>query len=198
VTAAEAPRSPSAVADVLAPRDALPSDAAAPGVAAPVPSAHEPLAMPRIDFGGPAELPPPAARTGGDGPRLVVLYDRDCGICTATARTLRRWDRHGRLELLPLQDAAGSARPDLANAVRRLPLSAALHVVDERNGSIRSGGNAALAIAAALPRGRIVEVLGAIPPFRWSIGLGYRLIARHRRRIGRWLRLEGPVCELPR
>ncbi len=32
-------------------------------------------------------------RLGRDGSRLTILYDRDCGICGLTARTLRRWDR---------------------------------------------------------------------------------------------------------
>jgi predicted DCC family thiol-disulfide oxidoreductase YuxK len=131
-------------------------------------------------------------------PRLIVLYDRDCGICTATARTLRRWDRHERLGLLPLQEAAASDRPQIAAAGRELPLSAALHVVDERSGAIHAGGDAALAIVAALPGGGIIRPFAALPPFRWIVGIGYGLIARQRRRIGRWLRLEGPACELPR
>jgi predicted DCC family thiol-disulfide oxidoreductase YuxK len=131
-------------------------------------------------------------------PRLVVLYDRDCGICTATARTLRRWDRHARLGLLPLQEAAASDRPQIAAAGRDLPLSGALHVVDEVTGAIHAGGDAALAIVAALPGGGIIRPFAVLPPFRWIVRVGYGLIARHRRRIGRWLRLEGPVCELPR
>jgi len=151
-----------------------------------------------IDFGGPTMLPPDEGRRDRGGPRLVVLYDRDCGLCTASARQLRRWDRHGRLELLPLQDATAVGRPALAAAVRGLPLSAALHVVDEATGDVRSGGAAALRIGVALPGGGVVRVLGAIPPFRWAVGMGYRVVARQRHRIGRWLRLEGPACELPR
>ena len=138
-----------------------------------------------------------AAATGIPG-RLVVLYDRDCGLCTATARRLRRWDRTGRLELLPLQDAGASARPEIAAAGRDLPLSAALHVVDQRTGAVRSGGDAALAIAAALPGGIVSRPVAAIPPARWLVGLGYGIVARHRHRIGRWLRLEGPACDVPR
>jgi predicted DCC family thiol-disulfide oxidoreductase YuxK len=152
----------------------------------------------RIDFFGgpkPRRLP---ERVDPGGPRLVVLYDRECGLCTATARRLRRWDRHGRLELLPLQDADVPDRPVVAEAVRGLPLSAALHVLDERTGDVRAGGDAALAIGGVLPGGPIVRALGAIPPVRWTVGLGYRLVARNRHRIGRWLRLDGPACDLPR
>jgi predicted DCC family thiol-disulfide oxidoreductase YuxK len=150
-----------------------------------------------IDFGGPSPLPRSSSRTAVGGPRLVVLYDRDCGLCTATARTLRRWDRRGRLELLPLQDADVSDRPKLAETVRGLPLTAALHVVDEATGRVRAGGDAVLSIGAALPGGRVAGLLGAIPPVRWVVGLGYDAIARNRHWIGRWLRLEGPACDVP-
>jgi predicted DCC family thiol-disulfide oxidoreductase YuxK len=151
-----------------------------------------------IDFSvaPPHALPRVLGAAGDD--RLVVLYDRDCGICTATARTLRRWDRHRRLGLLPLQEAAASDRPGIAAAARDLPLSSLLHVVDEATGEVRVGGDAALAIAGALPGGLVVRVLARIPPFRWIVGAAYGLVARHRRRIGRWLRLEGPACDVPR
>jgi predicted DCC family thiol-disulfide oxidoreductase YuxK len=151
-----------------------------------------------IDFGGPRPLPRAVGVGGDEGPRLVVLYDRDCGLCTATARRLRRWDRHGRLELLPLQDATIGDRPVLAAAVRELPLKAALHVVDEASGATRAGGDAALAIGGVLPGGWIVRALGRVPPVRWAVGLGYDVVARNRHRIGRWLRLEGPACDVPR
>jgi predicted DCC family thiol-disulfide oxidoreductase YuxK len=152
----------------------------------------------RSEASGAAEdelLPRPTVEGGA---RLVVLYDRDCGLCTATARTLRRWDRHERLELLPLQAAATSGRAALATAARDLPLSAALHVVDEDRGSVQAGGDAALTILGALPGGRVARALGAIAPVRWIVAVGYGLVARNRHRIGRWLRLEGPACDLPR
>ena len=129
--------------------------------------------------------------------RLVVLYDRDCGLCTATAKRLQRWDRAGRLVLLPLQEAGSSARPRIAAMTRTLPLSAALHVVDERTGAIHAGGDAAIAIATALPGGGIARAAGALPPVRWGVRRAYDIVARNRHRIGRWLRLEGPACDIP-
>jgi hypothetical protein len=99
---------------------------------------------------------------------------------------------------LPLQEAATSDSPHIARAGRERSLSAALHAVDESTGAIRVGGDAALAIASELPGGFVVRPFVGIPPFRWAVGVGYALIARHRRRIGRWLRLEGPACDVPR
>ncbi len=128
--------------------------------------------------------------------RLVVLFDRDCGICVATAETLRRWDRAGRLELVALQEARGSDRPVLARVAAAHDLHAELHVVDEASGLVSSGGRAVLAIVGRLPGGRLPALLARIPPVPWVIGVGYALIARNRRAISRALRLE-TACAVP-
>jgi predicted DCC family thiol-disulfide oxidoreductase YuxK len=139
------------------------------------------------------------APSAASEPRLIVLYDRDCGLCTATAKRLRRWDRAGRLVLLPLQEAPTSVRPGLAETARDLPLTAVLHVVDERTGAVHAGGDAAIAIGTALPGvGSLARVVGSVAPVRWGIGRAYDFVARNRHRIGRWLRLEGPACDVPR
>jgi predicted DCC family thiol-disulfide oxidoreductase YuxK len=131
--------------------------------------------------------------------RLAVLYDRDCGLCTATARRLQRWDRAGRLDLVPLQDLSHAASPDVAALAAGRPLGSALHVVDPATGTVSSGGEGVLEIARRLPGGsRPAALVGAVAPARWAIGVGYDLVARNRHRIGRWLRLEGPACDVPR
>jgi predicted DCC family thiol-disulfide oxidoreductase YuxK len=120
-------------------------------------------------------------------PRLVVLFDRDCGICQASARALDRWDRRGRLDLVPLQTVAGWTASSLADT---------LHVVDEATGRVARGGDAALAIASELPGGGIVRLLRLVAPFRWVVGRLYDVVARNRHRIGRRLGLEGPACDI--
>ena len=147
-----------------------------------------------------ATAPGTAATSAGapsGEPRLVVLYDRDCGLCTATAKRLRRWDRHGRLEMLPLQDAAVSDRPDVAATARNHPVLAELHVLDEATGRVDAGGDAALAIAAALPGGWLVRPIRRIAPVRWIVGAAYDFVAHNRHAIGRRLGLEGPSCDTP-
>jgi predicted DCC family thiol-disulfide oxidoreductase YuxK len=136
--------------------------------------------------------------TGNVRDRLVVMFDRDCGLCQATARRLRQMDRHGRLELLSLQDALTSDRPLVAATARNRPVLAELHVLDERTGRVDAGGDAALAIAAVLPGGRLVGVFRYVAPVRWVVRAAYGLVARNRHRIGRRLRLEGPACDVPR
>ena len=128
--------------------------------------------------------------------RLLVLYDRDCGICTATARLLRRWDRQHGLELLPLQAAASDSRSRVRDVTRSHPLHAELHVLDPLNGVVRAGGRAVLEIIGRLPGGRLPALLGRVPPAAWAIGLGYALVARNRQAISRALRLD-TICEVP-
>ena len=134
-------------------------------------------------------------RLGRDGSRLTVLYDRDCGICGLTATALRRWDRSGRFELVPLQvaEAGGDAR--LADVAGRYVLADELHVVDER-GEVASGGDAALAIIDALPGGWVLRPWAMLPPFRALTRIAYRLVAGNRAALGRWLGLE-LACEVP-
>ncbi|MBI2777090.1 MAG: DUF393 domain-containing protein [Chloroflexi bacterium] len=129
-------------------------------------------------------------------PRLLVLFDADCGICTLTARQLRRWDRAGRLELLSLQQAALDDRPLVHDTAAGHPLHDELHVLDPASGRVVSGGAAVLEIVARLPGGRVPALLGRLPPAAWAIGVGYALVARNRRAISRALRLE-TACAVP-
>lgn len=141
-------------------------------------------------------LEPIADTVGPVTDRLLVLFDRDCGICTASADRLRRWDRRERLELLALQAAAGDERPLVRETAAGHPLHDELHVLDLATGTVRSGGRAVLEIAGQLPGGRLPALLGRLPPAAWVIGLGYALVARNRRAISRALRLD-TVCAVP-
>lgn len=132
----------------------------------------------------------------GDRRALTVLYDRDCAVCQATVKQLRRWDRRGRLTMLPLQSAPTSSDPAIRTAAAGRPLESALHVV-AAGGDIFSGGDAALAIVHELPGGHLLDPWRGVAPFRWLIGVGYDAVAGHRHEIGRALGLEGPACDVP-
>lgn len=135
------------------------------------------------------------ARPAGDR-AVTVLYDRDCGLCQATVRHLRRWDRRGRLVMLALQSASASGDPAIRTAASESPLESALHVV-AADGRVLAGGDAALAIVHELPGGRVLDPWRGVAPFRWVVGAGYDAVAGHRHEIGRALRLEGPACDVP-
>ena len=105
--------------------------------------------------------------------------------------------RHRRLAFLPLQDAATSGRPEVAAAVAGRSLAEALHVVDESDGRVVAGGDALLLILDALPGGRWFRPWVALPFVPPIVAAVYRLAARNRHRIGRWLGLDASRCVVP-
>jgi predicted DCC family thiol-disulfide oxidoreductase YuxK len=128
--------------------------------------------------------------------RLVVLFDRDCGLCQATVRQLTRWDRDGSLDFVALQAAASSGRLVLEHAAADYRLGDSLHVIDEASGATWVGGDAALAIVDALPGGWMLRPWRTLAPWRAVVDAGYDLVARNRHVLGHALGLHGPSCEV--
>ncbi len=114
-----------------------------------------------------------------------LLYDRDCRICTAFARTARRLDVRGALTIRAIQDSG--------EMLQGLPTDrwfAAAHAVDP-DGRVTSGGEALPAILAALVAGprfesRVRESSASMAALRW----GYGVMAEVR---GRLTCAAGPV-----
>jgi predicted DCC family thiol-disulfide oxidoreductase YuxK len=119
---------------------------------------------------------------------LTVLYDRDCGICTATARALVRLDARGSLVFQPLQLWQSPNGPS------RTELERVLHVVDDR-GRWSSGGAAMLEIARRVPALRAVAVTARIPGATVVLELTYRFVADHRHQLSALLGLK--ACPVP-
>lgn len=118
----------------------------------------------------------------GQGP--VLLFDGECGLCTALAGWALRHDRGGRLCVAPLQGRTGQA------LLRALGLptedfDTLVFVVNraypENGHALRSDGAlAVLAEAGGFWRG-CVAVLRVIP--RGWRDAGYRCVARVRKRL---------------
>ncbi len=121
---------------------------------------------------------------------LTVLYDADCGICTHTARLLRRLDHGRRLDLVALQAAT-----DLLEAPPIDALREALHVRDAA-GRWTFGGAAFVRIGQELPVLRPVALVAALPGVRRLVEPAYRLVAGNRHRISGWLGLK--ACRVDR
>jgi predicted DCC family thiol-disulfide oxidoreductase YuxK len=145
-------------------------------------------ARPAPTAGGPRARKPHHLQTHpsppGSGHRLVVLYDADCAFCTASVRRLRRWDRDGSFDLVPLQLAASSGDPALREAADRYPLQTALHVVDRRTGRVSAGGRAILAILDALPGGRLLRPWASLPTVPVMADLVYGVVSDRRQGLG--------------
>ncbi|MEX2237553.1 MAG: DUF393 domain-containing protein [Dehalococcoidia bacterium] len=107
----------------------------------------------------------------------VLLYDDDCRFCRACADLVQRWDRRGRLAILPFSDPFATERmasldPDLRER--------SMHVAYP-DGSLASGGQAMIALLKHLPGagwlGRLAE---RFPPLGWLVGRSYFLVANRR------------------
>src|SRR5437899_6219992 len=80
--------------------------------------------------------------------RPTLFYDGECGFCRDAVAVLSRWDREGRIELIPFQDAARVAQFGLP-----LPaLAAAMHLVLP-DGRVVAGA-AAVSDLGRLPAGK--------------------------------------------
>jgi predicted DCC family thiol-disulfide oxidoreductase YuxK len=123
-----------------------------------------------------------------------LLYDPDCGICTATAAWLARRVAPERLRLVALTEAPSDR--DLAEAVAGRALVESLHAV-RPDGSVVTGARAALATVRLVPRWNLLAILLDHRLGNAILEPLYRLIARRRHRIGRLLGLSAS-CEVPR
>jgi predicted DCC family thiol-disulfide oxidoreductase YuxK len=117
-----------------------------------------------------------------------VLYDSHCGICSRSARLLRRLDRAGRLHLMPLQ-AAG----ELAGVPPLDVLFDAIHVRDE-HGRWSVGGAAWTRIGQEVTVLRPLAFLAALPVIRTFVEWTFALVARNRHRLTRLL--GNDVCQV--
>jgi predicted DCC family thiol-disulfide oxidoreductase YuxK len=109
----------------------------------------------------------------------VVLYDRDCGICTWAAERLRAWDgSRERLRFVPLQ--SGEADELLGGMDRDRRFAS--------GGRIHSAGAAAVPVLRLLPGGRPLAWLAERMPL--TTELVYRKITDRRDQLGSLLGRE--------
>jgi predicted DCC family thiol-disulfide oxidoreductase YuxK len=112
---------------------------------------------------------------------IAVLYDENCGLCRWSADKLRAWDTRRRLAFAAIQSPRGA---ELLYAVPEAQRLDSIHAVtpDER---VWSGGQAVRVILAELPGGSVPASIAAA--FPGATDTTYRLVARHRQRLGRML-----------
>ena len=112
-------------------------------------------------------------------PAVTVLYDLDCGFCRWSIGRLLAWDRAGRLRPLAIQSAEGQRLLADLTAAERL---ASAHAIDAA-GRRTSGGDALAPIAAVVPGGAPLALLGRRAPA--LARAGYRAVAGRRSLFGR-------------
>ena len=111
----------------------------------------------------------------------TVLYDEDCGFCKWSLDKILTWDRAKRIRPVAIQSEEGDRL--LAGVAPDARLDS-MHAVT-LDGRVWSGGQAVRVILAELPGGSLLASIAAAFPgaTEWI----YRLVARHRNRLGRLL-----------
>jgi predicted DCC family thiol-disulfide oxidoreductase YuxK len=112
---------------------------------------------------------------------ISVLYDEDCGFCRWSADKLKAWDARRRLTFAAIQSAQGA---EVLHAVPEAQRLDSMHALTP-DGRVWSGGQAVRVILAELPGGSILASIAAASP--GATALTYRLVSRHRERLGRML-----------
>ncbi|MDQ2675908.1 MAG: DUF393 domain-containing protein [Actinomycetota bacterium] len=124
-------------------------------------------------------------------PVATVLYDEDCGFCKWSLDKIVAWDRSRKLRPLPIQSEEGQRLLASVPEEHRLD---SFHLV-EPSGTVRSAGDAAEPLFAALPGGRpLGTVARAFPSTTDRV---YRAVANNRHRLARLLRIDAS-CEVRR
>jgi len=116
-----------------------------------------------------------------------VIYDGGCGICQALKDRAQRLDRHGCLQFTAYQTAdLARIAPDISPELARQ----ALYTV-RSNGRQDRGARAVFQAMRCLPGiWGMMGTIGVFPPVSLVCEPLYRLVARYRHTLSRWLRLN--------
>lgn len=110
----------------------------------------------------------------------TVVYDGACNVCTKLSRVLKKWDRTGRLEVIPSQTAG---LPQRFPWIPPRAYTESLQLV-ARDGETWQGAAAIEKILDTLPKGRWISWIFSIPFARSIAERFYRWFARNRYRLG--------------
>src|SRR5262245_37762645 len=101
--------------------------------------------------------------------QAALLFDSRCGFCRRSVSRILRWDRHGRLRPVALQDPEADVLLGTMDEDRKL---ASWHLVTE-DGRVYSAGAALPPLLRLLPGGRPLAALAAAFPRLTERGYRY-------------------------
>jgi len=118
-----------------------------------------------------------------------LIWDGECGLCSASAQYLRRRDPQRKFQIVQYQHCPSPPMtPEIFDGASR-----ALYAVT-RDGRILRGADAVFFAWRETGGGFLAAVLGN-PPLIWLMRAGYWLVARNRGLISRWF-FGGVACGL--
>lgn len=123
---------------------------------------------------------------------LSVVYDQDCGVCSATVEWLRARDGSVRF--------VGNLAEVLPPGVPREETGETVFVVDDASGRVWRRAGAIARLLRGIPGGsalgwRILGALLVLPGLAWLADRGYVAFARRRHRVSAALGLR--ACKVP-
>ena len=123
---------------------------------------------------------------------LCVVYDQDCGVCSATVEWLRA--RDGSLRFV------GNLAEVLPPGVPREETGETVFVVDEATGRVWRRAGAIARLLRGIPGfralgWRMIGALLAVPGIAWVADRGYVAFARRRHLVSAALGLQ--ACKVP-
>ena len=109
---------------------------------------------------------------------ILLLFDRDCGICSAASRWIHAVDLRGRVRLRTIQSSR-----DLLRGIPEGRILDAFHIVSP-DGRVTTGGNAVPVLIEALPMGDgLGRVLAGSPTLMSRVHRVYAFLTRFRERL---------------
>ena len=119
----------------------------------------------------------------------VLLFDGGCGFCRTWVNRLARWDRTGRIRMVPSQSRhAVEGLPQISDEA----LDQAMHFVTP-DGRVHRGARSLPAILRYVPGGAVLRPLLFIPGVLPLADRVYGRIAASRHRLG----CGGDSCSYP-
>jgi predicted DCC family thiol-disulfide oxidoreductase YuxK len=126
-------------------------------------------------------VPEDALTAGSPGRPYTVVYDGFCNVCKKLVRALVKWDKQGKLEILPSQTPGISARYPWIPAKAYFE---SVQFVENHTGTTWQGAAALEHIIDVLPKGKFITWIFSIPFVRPLAEKFYRWFARNRYRLG--------------
>lgn len=128
----------------------------------------------RFVFGG------QESHVAGSGRPYTVVYDGQCKVCGRLVKLLRKWDRHGTIEVIPFQNTT------VLDRFPWIPAAAyaeAMQLVGP-GGQTWQGGYAIEKLLEILPFGGLLGWAFKLPFFGELFNRFYRWFARNRYKFG--------------
>lgn len=117
---------------------------------------------------------------------VTVIFDGECGVCTATIRKLHQLDKRQVLEFRPCQNLSIDG---LHGITFKKCMREVWAIADD--GTIAAGSDAAALMLTAMLNNRWPYRIGRWPVIRQVLSFGYQLVAKNRRKLPG----EKPWCQ---